>query len=358
MIKNLIFDWSGTLVNDFPFVFQAMNDIFIEHGKDAWSEEEFREKFYLPFPDFYKEHLPELSMERLEEYYHRSFQILQEGVHLLPHAKEILDYCQSEKMPTFLLSAIHQAHFDFQADRLGLKHYFKQVYIQVMDKRRVILGILSDHDLDPRETLYIGDMMHDIETAKHAGVQSCAVLTGYDSFEKLKRVEPDLLFKDMSGVLAHLKKRETPKPDHFPIPTVGALIYNDEGKILMMKTHKWSDLWGMPGGKIKTGETTLAAVHREIREETGLEIDAVKFIHIQDCINPDEFFKKAHFILLCYTAKAVSNKVTINEEANDFQWVTPKKALELSLNKPTRKLIEAVHAKKKHKTKNTTKSKK
>ena len=40
-----------------------------------------------------------------------------------------------------------------------------------------------------------------------------------------------------------------------PVCTVGALVYNDAGQVLMVKTPKWSDLWGIPGGKIKFGET-------------------------------------------------------------------------------------------------------
>ncbi|MFZ5806580.1 MAG: NUDIX domain-containing protein [Verrucomicrobiota bacterium] len=347
MIQNVIFDWSGTLVNDFPYVLQAMNDIFVDHGRAAWSEDEFREKFYLPFPDFYKEYMPELPMDRLEQYYHDSFKILQEDVHLLPYAVEVLEHCRSEGIPVFLLSAIHPEHFDFQAERLGLKPYFRQAYVRVMDKRKVILQILSDHNLDPRETIYVGDMMHDLDAARHGGVQSCAVLTGYDSFKKLKRAQPDHLFKDLSGVLAFLKRRKTSKQEHFPIPTVGALIYNKKKEILMVRTHKWSDLWGMPGGKIKMNETAATAVQREILEETGLEIDSIKFVMAQDCIDPEEFFRKAHFILLCYTAKAISNEVTLNEEAHDYRWILPQQALKLHLNQPTRKLLELVCGKKK-----------
>ena len=40
----------------------------------------------------------------------------------------------------------------------------------------------------------------------------------------------------------------------------------------MIRTHKWSNLWGIPGGKIKWGEPSEAALRREIKEETGLAV--------------------------------------------------------------------------------------
>ena len=65
------------------------------------------------------------------------------------------------------------------------------------------------------------------------------------------------------------KKFEESRP---PLATVGALIFNSKNEVLMIRTHKWSNLWGIPGGKIKWGETSEAALRREILEETGLKI--------------------------------------------------------------------------------------
>jgi hypothetical protein len=46
----------------------------------------------------------------------------------------------------------------------------------------------------------------------------------------------------------------------FPEPTVGALIVNKEGKILLTKSHKWFDKYTLPGGHIEVGETMKEAV--------------------------------------------------------------------------------------------------
>ncbi len=338
-IRNIILDWSGTLADDLGPVLEATNEIFRHYQKPVWSLDEFREKFYLPFPKFYAEHLPELVLADLDERYHASFQVLQNGISLLPHALDFLDYLRARGLPTFLLSSIHREHFEAQGGRLGVKDYFTRVYTQALDKRKVILHLLAEHELDASETIFIGDMVHDIETARHAGVMSCAVLTGYDSLEKLKSANPDLLFRNLDEVRTFLE-RHRGLPTHPPVPTVGALIFNTQGEVLMIQTHKWSHRWGIPGGKIKTNEPSLDALRREVKEETGLELRNIRFELVQDCIEPPEFYKKAHFLLLNYTAEAVGTDVVLNDEAETYRWVSLDEAGRMELNGPTRILLE------------------
>jgi phosphoglycolate phosphatase len=189
--------------------------------------------------------------------------------------------------------------------------------------------------------------VHDIETARHAGVMSCAVLTGYDSLTKLKSANPDLLFRNLSEVRTFLE-RHRGVATHPPVPTVGALIFNAQGEVLMIKTHKWSNRWGIPGGKIKTNEPSLDALRREVMEETGLTLKDIRFELVQDCIEPPEFYKKAHFLLLNYTAEALGTEVTLNDEAETYRWVTLDEADKMELNGPTQTLLNYVRSHPRH----------
>lgn len=126
----------------------------------------------------------------------------------------------------------------------------------------------------------------------------------------------------------------------FPEPTVGALIFNEEGKIFLMKSHKWNNKYVIPGGHIELGESIEVALKREIKEETGLDIFDIVFICFQEFIFDDAFWKRKHFIFLDYACKTKSKKVVLDSEGQEFIWVTPKKALSLEIEPYSKKTIE------------------
>jgi phosphoglycolate phosphatase len=73
VIRNIIFDWSGTLVDDLPAVLKASNFVLTQSGKAAMSLDEFRAEFQLPFSSFYDRHTPGVPMAQLEEWFHAGF---------------------------------------------------------------------------------------------------------------------------------------------------------------------------------------------------------------------------------------------------------------------------------------------
>ncbi len=200
MIRNVILDWSGTLANDLGPVLEATNAIFRDYGRAPLTLEEFRHHFRLPFSGFYAELLPEATTEGLEVLYERFFANLQERVELLPGAREFLEFCVSTGRRTFLLSTIKKHHFETQAGRLGVYASFEHAYVEIMDKREKIRDILHDHGLNPAETMFVGDMVHDIETARHGGVLDVAVLTGFDPLEKLTPARPSIIVQDLPAL--------------------------------------------------------------------------------------------------------------------------------------------------------------
>ena len=351
VIRNIIFDWSGTLVDDLPAVLQASNFVLTQAGRPPMTLEEFREEFQLPFTRFYDRHTPHVPMAQLEEWFHAEFRQAQSSVVELPHAREFLQFCRAQKFRTFLLSTVHGDHFQVQCRGNRFDQFIDRPYTDVWDKREKIHEILDENNLVPDETLFIGDMEHDIATAQHGGIHSCAVLTGYNTLPQLRAAQPDLIVEhlgELKRVLLknhfHLHSQAAEPAVEPPLATVGALIFNARNEVLMIRTHKWSDKWGIPGGKIKRGEKAVAALRRELREETGLNITDIRFVLVQDCISSKEFYRDAHFVLLNYTCRATARnpQVVLNEEAQAYQWLPLAQARKLKLNKPTQVLLAAV----------------
>ena len=345
MIRNFIFDWSGTLVDDLPPVIEATNAVLTHYGKAAMDRETFKREFCLPFPIFYERVLPGVPLEELDPIFRAAFAKSREPATILPHAKEFLEFCKGRGCRMFVLSSALEKQLREQAREAGIHQFFEVIYAGVRDKRQKIGDILSEQNLRPGETAFVGDMEHDIDTAKSVEVLSVAVLTGYDSRDELNAAQPDVMVNDLRVLRQVMTETDfEPKP-LFPLATVGALIFDADGKVLMIRTHKWSNRWGIPGGKIERGETANQALHREIREETALEIDDVQFAMVQDSIDSDEFYTPAHFVLLNYTVRRLSGDVVLNDEAEEFVWIEPERALSvLELNLPTRVLLERVTA--------------
>lgn len=125
----------------------------------------------------------------------------------------------------------------------------------------------------------------------------------------------------------------------FPLATVGALVVSPLDNILIIKTHKWKNKWGVPGGKIDYSETIKDALIREFKEETKLELTDIHWGPVQEAVQSPEFYKSAHFILLNFIARSNTENVVLNDEAQAHKWLKPKEALTHDLNKPTRNLI-------------------
>lgn len=353
MIRNIIFDWSGTLVDDLPAVWEATNHVFTQAGVAPLSLEQFRAEFALPFTGFYQCHTPQVAMAQLEEWFHGRFREVQDSVVALPHARGFLEFCRARGVRTLVLSTVHHEHFASQNRKVGFEGFLDRPYVGVWDKRQKIHELLAENGLVAAETLLIGDMAHDIETARHGGVQSCGVLTGYNSLSQLRAAGPDVIVEHLGELLGLLERngmslRETggaAGSTKVPVVTVGALIFDGQGRVLMVRTHKWSGMWGIPGGKTKFGETSEEALRRELLEETGLEVEDIRFVLVQDCIHSTEFYRDAHFVLLNYTCRCAAGfgeVVKLNEEAQEFRWLELEAALALPLNTPTRILVEAV----------------
>jgi nucleoside triphosphatase len=122
----------------------------------------------------------------------------------------------------------------------------------------------------------------------------------------------------------------------FPEPTVGILIFNPKGELLLLRSHKWPGKYVVPGGHVELGERIEQTVIREAGEETGLVVHDVHFLCWQEFIHDPSFWKKRHFIFFDYACRTESSQVRLNDEAEDYLWIEPEKALNLQVDSYTR----------------------
>ena len=97
--------------------------------------------------------------------------------------------------------------------------------------------------------------------------------------------------------------------------SVAAIITNENGDLLLLDhVMRPASGWGLPGGFINVGEQPEAAIKREIREETGLELHNIKFYRVRTM--------KRHIEIL-YTGEATGNGVIGSREITEIRWFPP-----------------------------------
>jgi mutator protein MutT len=121
---------------------------------------------------------------------------------------------------------------------------------------------------------------------------------------------------------------------HQPILGVAAVIWNDRRQLLLIRRTKnpRKGQWSLPGGKVEFGESLEQALRREIREETGLEIDVLGLAGIAETIrDSDAGAPQSHFVLIDYSARAVSGVAVAASDATDATWFTQEETAALPL---------------------------
>ncbi len=241
MKKHWIFDWSGTVVDDLGLVILATNYVFKQYGKPEMDRETFRREFSLPYGNFYNKHLPGADMKEVEAHFRHAFDICESKVTVLPHALEFLDSLKSNGCKLYVLSSMCEKAFSDHVVELGMDHYFTQTYAGVLDKREVIGKMMDAHGMRKDDTIFVGDMTHDVETAHHAGIMSVGVLTGYNHASVLAESEPSIMVKDLA-LLEGLMGSSEINPDvvkirGLEIPTFIGVPDEERAEKQVLKVH-------------------------------------------------------------------------------------------------------------------------
>jgi colanic acid biosynthesis protein WcaH len=99
-----------------------------------------------------------------------------------------------------------------------------------------------------------------------------------------------------------------------PIVSVEAVIVIDDGLLLLRrKNEPAKGEWWFPGGRIKKGESLKQALHREVKEETGLQVTTQKLINVYSRV-----FPQRHDITIVYLCKCKKGEVALNDEHSQY----------------------------------------
>ena len=121
--------------------------------------------------------------------------------------------------------------------------------------------------------------------------------------------------------------RETPPDDRLyprrPIVGVGVVVWRGEEVLLIRRGRppRQGD-WSIPGGAQEIGETVAEAGRREVREETGVEVEITGLVAVVDSIRPDaEGRIESHYTLVDLAGEWRGGEPLPGDDADDCRWV-------------------------------------
>ncbi len=107
------------------------------------------------------------------------------------------------------------------------------------------------------------------------------------------------------------------------VTSVVAVLVDDADRVLLTRraVKPFQGLWVMPGGKIDLGEPILSALHREVREEIGIDVVVGGLMDVFEHLTPGP--DHDHFVILYYRCRPASRAEVVPnpDEVAEARWV-------------------------------------
>jgi ADP-ribose pyrophosphatase YjhB (NUDIX family) len=126
------------------------------------------------------------------------------------------------------------------------------------------------------------------------------------------------------------------------VPGASAVVANDEGEILL---HRRRDnaRWALPGGVMDIGESIGRAIVREVREETGLDVEPEYIIGVYS--DPGHVFaydngEVRQQFSICFACRILGGQLQASEESYEVGFFTPEQIQGLDMHPSIRQRIQ------------------
>ena len=132
-------------------------------------------------------------------------------------------------------------------------------------------------------------------------------------------------------------KREYPGR---PIVGVGGIVVHRNQVLLVRRgTEPLKGKWSIPGGMLELGESLAAGVRREVREETGLDVDPVAAVETVERITRQRRRVKYHYVIVDFACRLKKGRLRPASDVLDARWVRREDLPKYRLTRTAKRVI-------------------
>lgn len=211
-IRNIIWDWNGTLLDDIDACMVSINTMLRRRGIAAVDVGKYRDAFGFPVRDFYTRVGFRLEAENWDSLcveYHDLYEACAKTSPLQPGAADALKTFAADGLAMFVLSAAETSLLERMVNERDMRHFFVAMYglsdLQARSKAHCGRALMHEHGHDGASTLLVGDTRHDYEVACEIGCRCVLMPGGHQSRERLARCGCDIV-ADMRGLIDYVRE--------------------------------------------------------------------------------------------------------------------------------------------------------
>lgn len=125
-----------------------------------------------------------------------------------------------------------------------------------------------------------------------------------------------------------------------PQLAVSAAIFRDDRVLLVRRARSpGKGFYSLPGGRVEFGESLHTALHREVDEETAIQIDIVALAGWREVL--PSAGGGGHYMIMSFAARWKAREPVLNDEHDDFKWLKPDEMAELKTTGGLQEVVEA-----------------
>lgn len=221
MLDSIIFDFNGTLLDDFNVTYKIEKEIFKSLNYKGFSKKRCKDTFINPINKYYDAlglNSNDYDYKAMNEKFFKEYQKRwKEESKLFKNEKEVLLKLKARGFKLYILSATEINLLKEQLEFLKIKDLFTD-FIASNDsesKSKIEFGkeFINKHNLNKDNCVLIGDTLHDYECAKEFNIDSIMFLKGHNSKKKLKPLNK-VMVNSYKQILKEIKKRNPKMMDY------------------------------------------------------------------------------------------------------------------------------------------------